>query len=124
MQMEFNKNGQLLLDVITEVDTNYAENVQRLSEALGHIQFQDVMRQRMEHVEESLAEMSEHMQHISEKAYDIAWQGKFEHTFMELLASHRSKYRMASQHVTHSNVMSGGGGASEQDHSRPDIELF
>jgi methyl-accepting chemotaxis protein len=124
MQMEFTKNGQLLLDVITEVDENYAENVQRLSEALGHIQFQDVMRQRMEHVQESLVEMREHMQKMSEKAFDFVWEGKFEHTFKELLAAHRSKYRMASQHVTHTNVVSGGGGASEQDHSRPDIELF
>ncbi len=123
MQMEFNKNGQLLLDVITEVDRNYAENVQRLSEALGHIQFQDVMRQRMEHVQEALTEMREHMQKMSEKAFDFVWEGKFEHTFNELLAAHRSKYRMASQHVTHTNVVSGGG-ASEQDHSRPTIELF
>ena len=46
MQEEFAKNGQLLLDVITEVDANYAENVERLTQALGHIQFQDVMRQR------------------------------------------------------------------------------
>jgi len=124
MQIEFNKNGQLLLDVITEVDENYAENVQRLSEALGHIQFQDVMRQRMEHVQEALTEMREHMQYMSEKAYDFVWDGKFEQTFEELLAAHRSKYRMASQHVTHTNVVSGGGGASEQDHSRPSIELF
>jgi methyl-accepting chemotaxis protein len=124
MQIEFNKNGELLLDVITEVDENYAENVQRLSEALGHIQFQDVMRQRMEHVQESLVEMREHMHHMSDKAFDFVWNGKFEHTFKELLASHRSKYRMASQHVTHTNVVSGGGGASEQDHSRPSIELF
>jgi methyl-accepting chemotaxis protein len=123
MQMEFNKNGQLLLDVITEVDENYAENVQRLSEALGHIQFQDVMRQRMEHVQEALTEMREHLQHLSGKLTEFQWEGKFEHTFKELLASHRSKYRMASQHVTHANVVSGGG-ASEQDHSRPSIELF
>ena len=123
MQMEFNKNGQLLLEVITEVDENYAENVQRLSQALGHIQFQDVMRQRMEHVQEALTEMREHMLFLSEKSFDLVWQGKFEHTFKELLAAHRGKYRMASQHITHTNVVSGGA-ASEQDHSRPSIELF
>ena len=122
MQDEFNKNSQLLLEVITDVDENYAENVQRLSEALGHIQFQDVMRQRMEHVQEALTEMREHMRHMSDMAYDFVWTGKFDHTFMELLENHRSKYRMASQHVTHTNVVSGGGG--EQDHSRPAIELF
>jgi methyl-accepting chemotaxis protein len=122
MQMEFSKNGQLLLEVITEVDENYAENVQRLSQALGHIQFQDVMRQRMEHVQEALTEMREHMLCMSEKAFDFVWQGKFEHTFKELLAAHRSKYRMASQHITHTNVVAGS--ASGQDHSRPAIELF
>jgi methyl-accepting chemotaxis protein len=121
MQTEFNRNSELLLDVITEVDTNYAENVQRLTEALGHIQFQDVMRQRMEHVQEALTEMREHMQYMSEKEYDFAWEGQFESTFKELLADHRSKYHMASQHITHSNVAGGGGG---QDHSRPSIELF
>jgi methyl-accepting chemotaxis protein len=123
MQMEFNKNGQLLLEVITEVDTNYAENVQRLSEALGHIQFQDVMRQRMEHVQEALTEMREHMNYMSEKAYDFLWDGRFDSTFKAMLENHRSKYRMASQHVTHANVVSGGG-ASAQHHSRPSIELF
>ncbi len=121
MQMEFNKNGQLLLEVITEVDENYAENVTRLSEALGHIQFQDVMRQRMEHVQEALTEMREHLQIMSERAFDFVWEGKFEHTFKELLAAHRSKYRMASQHVTHANVV---GSTNIQDHSRPAIELF
>jgi methyl-accepting chemotaxis protein len=121
MQMEFNKNGQLLLEVITEVDENYAENVQRLSEALGHIQFQDVMRQRMQHVQEALTEMRDHMQNMSERTFDFSCEGNFEHSFEELLAAHRSKYRMASQHVTHANV---DGSSSGQDHSRPSIELF
>jgi methyl-accepting chemotaxis protein len=117
MQTEFNKNGELLLEVITEVDENYAENVQRLSEALGHIQFQDVMRQRMEHVQDGLTEMRDHLLELCENrglAGDT--------TFQSMLANHRSKYRMASQHVTHTNVLSGD--ASEQDHSRPSIELF
>jgi methyl-accepting chemotaxis protein len=122
MQMEFNKNGQLLLDVITEVDANYAENVQRLSEALGHIQFQDVMRQRMEHVQESLVEMREHLQNMSDRTFNLTCDGKFEHTFKELLTAHRSKYRMASQHITHTSVVADS--ASGQDHSRPAIELF
>jgi methyl-accepting chemotaxis protein len=121
MQFQFNKNGQLLLDVIREVDENYAENVQRLSEALGHIQFQDVMRQRMEHVQEALTEMREHMQLMSEKAFDFVWNGRFDRTFTELLAAHREKYRMASQHITHANV---AGGDDNHDHSRPAIELF
>ena len=121
MQAEFAQNSQLLLDVITEVDANYAESVERLSQALGHIQFQDVMRQRMEHVQEALREMRGHLLHMSEKAFDFVWDGNFDRTFNEILEAQKSQYRMASQTVTHLNV---AGGEDHQDHSRPAIELF
>ncbi len=51
----------MLLAVISEVESSYAETVERLSAALGHIQFQDVMRQRLGHVQEALGEMGEHL---------------------------------------------------------------
>ena len=121
MQEEFTKNGQLLLDVITEVDANYAESVDRLTQALGHIQFQDVMRQRMQHVQEALREMREQLQYMAERALDFHWDGLFDHHFTQILEAQKSKYRMASQNVTHVNAM---GGKDEQDHSRPAIELF
>jgi methyl-accepting chemotaxis protein len=103
------------------VDANYAESVDRLTQALGHIQFQDVMRQRMEHVQEALLEMSGHMQHMSKNANDFVWEGKFDRTFAEMLETQKSKYRMASQTVTHVNAT---GGKDDQDHNRPAIELF
>ena len=121
MQREFCKNGELLLDVITEVDANYAESVNRLSQALGHIQFQDIMRQRMEHVQEALVEMREHMQQLSGKTVDFSWDGETDRTFKQILAAHLGRYRMASQTVTHLAV---SGGPSGGDHSRPAIELF
>ncbi|MGA3080692.1 MAG: methyl-accepting chemotaxis protein [Terracidiphilus sp.] len=121
MQSEFARNGELLLNVITEVDANYAESVSRLTQALGHIQFQDVMRQRMEHVQEALVEMRDHMQSISEKAFDLDWQGDFDRNFKQMLEAHKSRYRMASQTITHLNV---AGGETNQDHSRPPVELF
>jgi methyl-accepting chemotaxis protein len=121
MQIEFAKNSQLLLDVITEVDANYAESVERLTQALGHIQFQDVMRQRMQHVQEALKEMRDHMQLMSEKAFDFVWDGEFDRTFQKMLEAHKSRYRMASQTVTHLAV---AGGESTKDHNRPAIELF
>jgi methyl-accepting chemotaxis protein len=121
MQREFCKNGELLLEVITEVDANYEQSVNRLTQALGHIQFQDVMRQRMEHVQEALVEMREHMQTMAERAVDFVWDGNFDPTFKQILAAHLDRYRMASQTLTHHAV---AGGASDQDHSRPAIELF
>jgi methyl-accepting chemotaxis protein len=121
MQEEFAKNGQLLLDVITEVDANYAESVERLTQALGHIQFQDVMRQRLEHVQQALADMRNHMQYMSERTFDFFWDGQFDHNFKEMLETQKGRHRMASQTVTHLNAT---GEESNQDHSRPAIELF
>ena len=121
MQTEFCKNSQLLLEVITEVDANYAENVVRLSEALGHIQFQDVMRQRMEHVQGALVEMRDHLLRLAERPDRPGWDGLFDTTFKGLLESHLSSYKMASQTVTHLAV---AGGSSDSDNSRPAIELF
>ena len=121
MQEEFAKNGALLLDVITEVDANYAESVDRLSEALGHIQFQDVMRQRMEHVQEALVEMRDHLQLLMGNINDPGWDGRLDFTFKTILDSHLNRYRMARQTVTHVAV---AGGESGSDNSRPAIELF
>jgi len=121
MQTEFCRNSHLLLEVITEVDANYAENVVRLSEALGHIQFQDVMRQRMEHVQEALMQMRDHLSRLAERPDRPGWDGLFETTFKGLLESHLSSYKMASQKATHLAVM---GSNSAPDVSHAAIELF
>jgi methyl-accepting chemotaxis protein len=121
MQAEFGHNSQLLLEVITDVDANYEENVRRLSEALGHIQFQDIMRQRMEHVQSALTEMRDHLMQLCEKPEQSGWNGLFDTNFKAMLADHLGNYHMASQTATHLSV---AGGAIQQDNSRPDIELF
>jgi methyl-accepting chemotaxis protein len=121
MQQEFSKNGELLLAVISEVDASYEESINRLSEALGHIQFQDVMRQRMEHVQEALIEMREHLQKLSEHPEDLERTGQLDQSFKTLLASHLEQYRMASQTLTHLAV---SGGKASADQGRPAIELF
>ena len=121
MQDEFANNGKLLLDVITEVDENYQDTVNRLSATLGHIQFQDVMRQRMEHVQQSLVELRDHLLFLGEKADDSQWSGELDVTFKSILETHLNRYRMASQTVTHLAV---AGGKAASDNSRPAIELF
>ena len=121
MQHEFSKNSDLLLDVISGLDASYQECVTRLSKALGHIQFQDVMRQRMEHVQEALMEMCAHLEQLAETPNDPNWDGSLEQTFKSLLDAHLGTYRMASQTMTHFAV---AGGSARGDHSRPAIELF
>jgi methyl-accepting chemotaxis protein len=121
MQQEFSRNGELLLQVISEVDANYAQSVNRLSEAMGHIQFQDVMRQRMEHVQEALLEMSEHLLALNEKPESAEWNGRLDTTFKEMLDAHLGRYRMASQAETHRAI---SGGSISATQSGPAIELF
>lgn len=121
MQCEFATNSRLLLEVIGEVDANYGESVNRLSQALGHIQFQDVMRQRMEHVQGALLEMREHMRWLAGLHDDRGWQGPIHPSFKSILASHVDQYRMASQTITHQSTT---GKVSSFGLSRPAIELF
>jgi methyl-accepting chemotaxis protein len=121
MQHEFAHNCEVLIEVILDVDANYAESIQRLSEALGHIQFQDVMRQRLEHVQGALAQMRGHLQILADKGCNPEWDGRLEQTFKTLLDAHLSQYRMASQTVTH---LAASGQTASHGESRPAIELF
>ena len=65
--------------------------------------------------------LGDHMQQMSEKAFDLVWQGEFDHTFTEILEANKSRYRMASQTATHLAV---AGGQSSAGLDRPAIELF
>jgi len=121
MQQEFSQNCQMLLEVIAGVDSSYSETVVRLSTALGHIQFQDVMRQRMGQVQEALKEMRDHVQLLGEKSEDARWDGHLDQTFKSMLDAHLGRYRMASQTATHLAV---SGGEAQAAASRPAIELF
>ena len=121
MQQEFSKNCELLLEVIFEVDGSYEESVRLISDALGHIQFQDVMRQRMEHVQGALLEMRHHLQWLASKPDEPGWDGKLDQTFRQLLSSHLDQYRMESQTMTHLSV---SGGTSRNRSKGPQVELF
>ncbi|MGD0095568.1 MAG: methyl-accepting chemotaxis protein [Terracidiphilus sp.] len=121
MQRDFSIGCTLQLEVISGVESGHQESVSRLLEAMGHIQFQDVMRQRMEHVQEALVEMRNHLLHLTETQDRHGWDGLFDTTFKTLLESHLNNYRMASQTVTHLAV---AGGPTKSDNSRPAIELF
>jgi methyl-accepting chemotaxis protein len=121
MQHEFTKSSELQLAVISDVETGHQQSVERLVQAMGHIQFQDVMRQRMEHVQLALVEMRDHLLRLSEARDRPGFDGLFETTFKALLDAHLDTYRMASQTVTHLAV---AGGTSQGDQGRPAIELF
>jgi methyl-accepting chemotaxis protein len=121
IQQQFSHGTQLLLEVLRGVETGHKEMEDRLLKVLGHIQFQDVMRQRMEHVQSALIEMRDHLQELSAIPGDPAWDGQLDVTFNGLLAGHLSKYHMASQTATHLAV---AGDISQSFQEGPAIELF
>jgi methyl-accepting chemotaxis protein len=120
MHQEFNDSSQSQLDVISGVEAGHQESVERLMEAMGHIQFQDVMRQRMEHVQQALIDMRDHLLLLAEEPETVS-QGGLKPTLKDLLESHLATYKMASQTVAHLAV---AGGISDGDHNCPAIELF
>jgi methyl-accepting chemotaxis protein len=121
MQQQFSSSSQLLMGVMHGVESGHHEMVERLSQVLGHIQFHDVMRQRLEQVQGALLEMNEHLQGLTSKLIDPTWDGMIEITFKDRLANHRNHYVMASQAVTHHSVV---GGKAISDQGLPAIELF
>jgi methyl-accepting chemotaxis protein len=121
MQQDFNDNDQTMRNLIVEIDADYQDSVVRLSQALGHIQFQDVMRQRMEHVQGALIDMRDPIQWLGERPGDPEWNGSLDQTFKGLLASHLDSYSMVSQTVTHNSLT---GNLSKIDGGHPAIELF
>jgi len=121
MQQAFSDSSQLQLAVISDVEAGHQQGVSYLLEAMGHIQFQDVMRQRMEHVQQALVDMRNHLLRLTEAQDRPGWDGLFDITFKTLLESHLNNYKMASQTVTHLAV---AGGESNTDQSGPAIELF
>ena len=121
MQRDFSDSSQVQLAVISDVEAGHREGVDHLLAAMGHIQFQDVMRQRMEHVQQALLEMQNHLLRLTGTQGRPGWDGIFDTTFKTLLESHLNNYKMASQTVTHLAV---AGGTSKSDNGRPAIELF
>jgi methyl-accepting chemotaxis protein len=121
MQQNFSDSSKLQLGIISEVEAGHHESVRLLLEAMGHIQFQDVMKQRMEHVQSALVEMREHLQQLSQRLDDPSWDGELDLTFNKILATHLGQYRMASQTATHLAV---AGGVSDSRNGHSAIELF
>jgi methyl-accepting chemotaxis protein len=121
IQQQFSQGTQLLLDVLHGVETGHKEMEDRLLQVLGHIQFQDVMRQRMEHVQSALVDMRDHLQSLSAMYGNPDWSAQPDKTFEAMLADNLNQYHMASQTATHLAV---AGNSSDSFQEGPAIELF
>ena len=121
VESRFNQGSSMLLDVIIAVDAGNKEAINRLSEALGFLQFQDVLRQRVEQVEIAIKELDEHFLVMAQRFPDPEWDGQLSPTVKQRMEGHLDRYVMTSQRDTHRAVT---GTVTSNDDNRPQIELF
>ena len=121
IEARFDSTSGELLKFMGNIQTSNNDVVTQLTEALGFIQFQDVVRQRVEQVEKALQEVTEHAQLMIGNLADDGWDGTLQPTLKERMDHHMSSYVMASQRDTHASVF---GGQSPGRGDGPAIELF
>ena len=120
MDTRFREGTQALMEVMDRVEGNHLKLVEHLSDALGKLQFQDVVRQRVEQIQFALRELDDHLLGLAAKVDDPLWDGSLPQTLKQRLDSHLDRYVMDSQRETHATVTGNGAGGD----SRPAIELF
>jgi methyl-accepting chemotaxis protein len=121
MQERFSTTARGLMEVIGGVKKGHDEIVMQLSNAMGKIQFQDVIRQRVGHVQSALEELNGHLQNMADQLTDKPWDPATMVSLRQRLDDQVSSYVMKSQLDTHREV-TGQSVASGSD--RPNIELF
>lgn len=114
-------------EVIENVRQGHHALVELLTEAMGHVQFHDVMRQRIEHVQMAMSELDEHLQSMADQLQDRPWDPASMTSLKERLDAQVQRYVMQSQIDTHHATT----GATTTSHAspaataaRPKIELF
>lgn len=110
-------------EVIDDVSQGHQALAGLLTEALGQIQFHDVMRQRVEHVQGAMLELDEHLQEMADQLTDSAWNPEKMTTLRTRLDAQVQRYVMHSQLSTHQSV-TGGSVEEAAVEERPKIELF
>jgi methyl-accepting chemotaxis protein len=121
MQTRFGDASHRMLDILERDKSGHAHLVHHLSEAMGQVQVQDILRQRVEHVEAALTELQEHAQDLAVRMRQPVWDGAGMTGLRARLDAHLDSYVMQSQRVLHQQVT---GAAEAEASERPAIELF
>ncbi len=118
MNQDFSEVGGYLSDVTTHTRAAMQVVYDDIVSALGHMQFQDVSRQQIEHVTDTLETLGTHFEEVStalSTRVDPDWRPLAEH-----IEAFRARHVMNSQRVTHDQVV----GRVAMMEERPAIELF
>lgn len=121
MQERFSQSSDQLHKVIDGVRSGHERIVLGLSNALAEMQFQDVMRQRVEQVQSALGQLDDHLQAMADQLVDKAWDPDAMVSIRDQLEQQTHRYVMQSQRQVHAAVT---GQASTPEPARPAIEFF
>jgi methyl-accepting chemotaxis protein len=121
MQERFAGSMAQLQKVIDGVRSGHDAIEAGVTDALGHVQFQDVMRQRVDHVQQALRELDTHLEHMAGQLLDEPWDPDTMLTLRERLQAQMDRYVMNSQRATHAEALHQHAKPAAE---RPAIELF
>ncbi len=110
-----------LAGTIVNVSGGHQNMMREISQALGQIQFHDVLRQRTEQVQQSMHELNQHLQTMAAQMVDVAWNPDDMVSLRQRLNQQVQSYVMQSQRQTHEKAT---GSAVAEQNTRPEIELF
>jgi len=124
MQQRFAQSlSHLQLDnIIDDVRLGHQGIVDRLADALGHMQGQDVMRQRVENVQLALRDLNDHLAGMADHLAQPTWKPDLLTPIKDRMEQQAHRYVMQSQRATHETLT---GGAIDESPAEPArIELF
>jgi len=98
--------------------------VELMTQALGEMQFHDVMRQRVDQVQVAIHELNEHLQGLASLMERTDGMPHERDRLRDLLAAQADRYVMHSQVSTHQQTVGVGDAAPAEAHAAPRIELF
>jgi methyl-accepting chemotaxis protein len=122
MQARFAASALQLQGVIEGVRSGHDDLATRLADALGEMQMQDVMRQRVEAVQGALQELNGHLQGMADQLLDKPWDPDGMTTLKQRLDDQVGRYVMQSQRSTHAAAT--GQAPVTVTADEPRIELF
>jgi methyl-accepting chemotaxis protein len=123
MEQRFTGTLSLLMEVTSAVKEANEHALQEFSKAFGHMQFQDIFRQRLAHVQAGLRDLDSHFTALAADQRVDYFDEKAITSLKERMAKHFEGYVMHSQRDTHANVV-GTEDALPASNSLPAIELF
>lgn len=119
LQHELSTSSNDLLAVIETVEAGHDKIVRGLSNVLGNLQFDDVVRQRLDHVAEELLDLSRTL--LGQTREPETGAVHHQHSLVALMARNKDRYVMESQVLTYQAAVAGGEAAFSGGGA---IELF